>query len=139
MKINFRDATEKDIAFITSTWLNACWNSKKYKDMKKSVFMEGHHKAIQKRINSFSCVVASDPSDPYVIYGYIIYNRPHTLHFAYVKGNFREFGVCKQLVKEAFGKDLRAIQITHQTEYSSEIGKKWELEYNPYKFYEAGA
>jgi len=139
VKINFRDATQKDIPFITSTWLNACWNSKKYKDMKKTTFMEGHHKAIQKRMSDFSCVVACNPDDPYVIYGYIVYNRPETLHFSYVKGSFRGLSICKQLIKEAFGKDLRAMNITHMTEYSNEVGKKYELNYNPYEFYEVGA
>lgn len=139
MKIDFRDARAEDIAFITSTWLNACWNSKKYKDMKKSVFMENHHKAIQKRMNNFSCIVACDPQDPYVIFGYIIYNRPNVLHFAYVKGNFRGFGICKQLIKEAFGKDLKDMEITHITEYSKSVGEKYNLDFNPYKFFEVGA
>lgn len=135
MDIKFRDAQQKDIAFITSTWMRALWGSKHYKGIKKSIFMTEHHEAIQKRMKNLLCVVACDPSDPYVIFGYIVYSKPNVIHFAYTKGSFRRFGICKRLIAESVG-DQDNFIVSHSTDYTKDLSEKFNIEYNPYKFFE---
>lgn len=134
MKISIRTAEKKDISFITATWMRALWHSGMYKHIKKSIFMTEHHDAIQKRMRALECVVACNPDDPYVIYGYLVFSRPNVIHFAYTKGSFRNMGISRELIRKSIESD--EIIYTHQTDYSREIAKDKQITFNPYKFYE---
>ncbi len=138
MNLDFRDANRDDVGFITSTWLNNLWNSKYYKCMKKSVFMEEHHQAIRSRMASFSCIVACDPTDPYTIFGYIVYSKPNVVQFCYVKGVFRKLGIGKMLLNQAFGESISEIEISHLTDHAKKLMQNHPINFNPYKFFERG-
>jgi len=134
MKISVRSATKQDISFITATWMRALWHSGMYKHIRKQIFMTEHHDAIQRRIRALECVVACNPDDPYVIYGYLVFSRPNVVHFAYTKGSFRGMGIAKNLIGQSIDSDN--IVYTHQTDYSKELARDKDITFNPYKFYE---
>lgn len=141
MNLKFRDAehAHKDINYVTSTWLDSLWHSKEYKNMKKSIFYESHNKAILRRMQHLNCIIACNPDDPYVIFGYIVYSRPDVIQFGYVKGGFRGFGIFKALIKEAFGAKVSPKYVTHITEHAREMIKKHDIQYDPYRFFEVGS
>jgi hypothetical protein len=135
MKIKLRDAKKEDIAFITSTWMRALWGSKSYKNIKKSIFMDEHHAMIHDRMKKMLCTIACDPENENVIFGYIVYSKPNVIHFAYTKGAFRNFGICRQLIEDSFKEESKFI-VTHTTDYTRDLSGKFDLTYNPYRFYE---
>lgn len=134
-KLDFiiRKAKPEDVDYITATWLNSVYEQCK-RDMKKSVFMPNHNKLIKERLPLMRCLVACNPEDQDQIYGYIVFNRPSVVHFAYTKGVFRKLGVFKKLLDAAeIKKDIEA---THKGPMFKTLESKLTLVFNPYKFYE---
>jgi hypothetical protein len=100
MKILIRSANSNDVSFIYSTWLRSHrYDSELGKSCQNSVYYE-HYKLVIDRIlkdERTITFVACLESEPDTILGYLV-GEPGTIHYCYVKEDFRRFGLGRQLV-----------------------------------------
>lgn len=89
-----------DTPYVLSSWVRTCrgqfpWRHCTDKDW--NVQFRERALAVLERSQ---CLVACDPEDASVIYGFAVF-EPEALHFVYVKGAFRGFGIGKALTLAA--------------------------------------
>lgn len=134
VKTKIRLANKADIPFITSTWLNNYKWSHFGKYISRRIYFKEHHRLIQRTIQATPTYVSCDPEDEGFIYGYIVgdnFDGYDLVHYIFVKGPFRNFGIGKALF-EHLNKNKR-ISITHQFDFKKDVPDKIFV-YNPYLF-----
>ena len=118
-----------DEGFVYGSWLKHYWDIVEH-DMRKSIFMQYHHKVIEGILERGSVRVACSSVDDDQIIGYMVIEGS-ILHYVYVKSPFRKSGVCKLLVKDV---GLRSpLVVTHKTTFLPYL--RIATEYNPYLRY----
>lgn len=99
MPIALRPATEADLPFITSTWIESYIRSPATRRIPKAVFLEGHRRVIDRLLAKYNAWVACDPGDRDVLYGWSLCQYdPAALHYCYVKETRRGQGVARALI-----------------------------------------
>jgi acetyltransferase (GNAT) family protein len=138
-----RPASPGDLNFIFNSWLKSYYDGSYFcKRIKENVFFRYHHKVIEGILarSTTSVLIASDPEDSGVIWGYAVFERfndernvPNTvLHYVYVKESFRTEQVASQLM-QAGELDLNTCSFSHWTYPMNVIINKFpNLTYNPY-------
>lgn len=111
MPIALRPATEVDLPFIVSTWLESYIRSPATRRIPKAVFLGYHRQVIDRILAQHGAMVACDPGDPDVLYGWRVLGGPALLHYCYVKETRRNQGVARALL----GSWSHGIRITHWT------------------------
>lgn len=101
-----RDRTPEDIPFISSAWMNSARRASHAKDVPRMVFDHHEHALIQRlwRDPGVTWLVGCHPSDTTFAYGFLCGEATDAgplLHYTYVKGDDRRFGVAGALL-EAF-------------------------------------
>lgn len=125
---NLRTGSEDDIPFIYSTWTNSMQGDSRIgRSCKRSIFYEGQTQVIDWILaqEDTEVLVASNPDDPNIIFGYLVY-QPDIVHYAFVKEIFRRFGIASYLHYEAGSPKF----YTHETGMIRPIQR--DLIYNPY-------
>ena len=115
-----------------------------------------HDIILKKILNKCTLLVACDPDDPDVIWGYVAFdaglpvpgnsgsyelNRTPVLHFVYVKGAFRRMGIGNRLMDEAFERCNgcwaqiadHPVVVSHRTESLFKAWPSVKWRWNPYK------
>lgn len=133
LDIKIRKAVPTDLDFITASWLNSHHETQK-RDLKKDIYYTNHNRMIKERMPFMKCLVACNPEDENQIYGYLVFNNPNTLHFAYTKSYFRKLGVFKNLLSEA-GIQI-PVTVTHKAPSYKALEGKYSFIFNPYLFIE---
>lgn len=135
--ISVRDLKDHDLPFIFTTWLKAYKFSSYFaKKIKNSIYFEWHHFIIENILKKQTAIklVAHLKDDPDILLGYLIGEKTGpqtTVHFIFVKREFRNLGIAKELFKQS-GAELPC-QFSHWTFSMDEIIKKHpDLTYNPY-------
>jgi GNAT superfamily N-acetyltransferase len=114
--IHIRDATTKDLNFITSSWAQSYYPQcglgfEDYKHYQNILI----NNIITNSINTIAC----DEQDHDHIFGYIIHdmymNEP-VIHYTYVKALYRRMGIAKALMNEVLGNDHEYYIYTHRPE-----------------------
>lgn len=133
---NIRPAESTDIPFILNSWL------KRYRDavhprlVTDRVYFEAQHAVIRKILatEGLEILVACDPTDANHIYGYVVAEHLTPdwilLHWIYVKGAFRKFGLAKRLLTDVIGASNK-IQYTHRTKLTDYLIKNGNCVFNP--------
>lgn len=133
LEVKIRKAVPNDLDFITASWLNSSYDTQK-RDLKKDIFFPNHNRMIKERMPLLKCLVACNPEDEDQIYGYIVFNRPNTLHFGYTKSTFRLYRVFTRLLVEA---GIQApVTVTHKAPAYKILEGKYSFVFNPYLFIE---
>lgn len=132
---DYRQALASDLPFIYKTWLNSyCGDSAIGKSVRKSVFHRDYAKVIDRILTDSGVLIACQPDDPKVIYGYLVF-EPRLLHYCFVKEAFRFSGIAKSLVVKAVGVQNLHVY-THHTGHLKPILEKYPfLTYNPFVLY----
>ena len=88
------------------------------------------------------CLVAHDPQDPWIVYGFLAYEDEQylshitpTVHFIWTYKELRNNGIATSLLGQAFGKDWPPLYYTYITDDLRLHGlyNKWRLKhYDPY-------
>lgn len=134
LEFKIRKAKSEDIDYITATWLRSTYEVHKH-EYKKDVFFPNHNRMIKERLPFLKCIVACNPEDEDQIYGYMVFNSPSILHYAFTKSFFRGFGVFSGLLKES-GIDMKEIYVTHKAPSYEKLRSKLPFIFNPYMFIE---
>ena len=121
-----RPMEEDDKAFIFATWLRSFRQSVAVRNVSDTIYFKFHHKLIELAMSQGTTLCAVLEDSPSVVIGYINFGVD-TINYAYVKNNFRRYGVGKLLVSATGNKKY----YTSLTEYSRFI--TGDLTYNPYQ------
>ncbi len=115
-----------------------------------------HDIILKKILNKCTLLVACDPEDTDVIWGYVAFNtgdpvpendgffeidRSPVLHFVYVKGAFRRMGIGTRLMEEAFERcngswsqiEDHPVVVSHRTESLFKAWPQVKWRWNPYR------
>lgn len=127
-----RPSKVSDIGFIYSTWLKSYkYDSPLTKYTKQDLFYKQHQKILDKLLSSpnVTIVIACHDQDEDLNFGYIVY-EPSIIHYIYVKGPFRGYGIAKKLLSDVQG----SFQASHLTYSLLDLwtAKKIQCDYNPY-------
>ena len=93
-----------------------------------------HDIILKKILTNCSLLVACDPEDTDVIWGYVAFDQVDpVLHFVYVKGAFRRMGIGTRLLNEARLMLDEPVIVSHRTEglFKAWPNVKWR--WNPYR------
>ena len=93
-----------------------------------------HDIILKKILTNCTLLVACDPEDTDVIWGYIAFDQVDpVLHFVYVKGAFRRMGIGTRLLSEAGLILDEPVVVSHRTEslFKAFPNVKWR--WNPYR------
>jgi hypothetical protein len=133
-----RPMEKGDESFVLGTWLiNYKRDSYFAKRIRNNIYFEYHTKVANSILArpSSKTYVACDQTDPNVLYGYIVTEQVlgfDIVHFCFIKGAFRNFGLARDLYK-ATGFDPKKTTFTHWTKRMDSITKRHpELTYCPY-------
>ena len=101
-----------------------------------------HDIVLKKILNKCTLLVACDPDDPDVIWGYVAFDQENpVLHFVYVKGAFRKMGIGTRLMDEAFKRcdgcwsqiGDHPVVVSHRTESLFKAWPNVKWRWNPYR------
>lgn len=136
-KWQIRRAQGSDLNFIYATWLNSFRDDSSVgKSVRKSIFYFEYEKVLDELLARPHAIalVAVKPDEPNVIFGYLVF-EDRTLHYVFVKEDFRNFGIAKNLFQVALGGE-GGVTFTHKTNHvRALIDRTPELTYNPFFLY----
>ena len=101
-----------------------------------------HDIILKKILTNCTLLVACDPEDPDVIWGYVAFDpKDPVLHFVYVKGAFRRMGIGTRLMEEAFDRcngswsqiENHPVVVSHRTESLFKAWPQVKWRWNPYR------
>jgi GNAT superfamily N-acetyltransferase len=101
-----------------------------------------HDIILKKILTNCTLLVACDPEDPDVIWGYVAFDQVDpVLHFVYVKGAFRRMGIGTRLMEEAFDRcngswsqiEDHPVVVSHRTESLFKAWPQVKWRWNPYR------
>ena len=124
--ITIRPGELSDRAFVFSTWLKGLRYSNKWFGLiDEYIYFSEYHRIIEKILSkpSTKIHVATLIEDPGIILGYSV-QEPDTLHWVFVKPDWRGIGLCSDLV----GNSIKFV--THMTKKGSVFNKKG-VTFNP--------
>jgi GNAT superfamily N-acetyltransferase len=132
-----RPGKAEDVPFILHSWL------KRYRDavhprlISDRAYYEVQHAVIRKILEApgLKISVACDKEDENHIYGYCVGEQLADgwtiVHWTYVKGPFRRFGIGKKLVSDIVG-DVEKVHYSHRTKLVDFLNKDKQAVFNPY-------
>jgi GNAT superfamily N-acetyltransferase len=129
-KIVLRAAQATDKGFILNSWLvGNYWGNWFFNQMNQDLYFKVYTEVVSRLLfNPLTRVdVAALSDDPNMILGFAVYNGP-TLHWIYVKKDYRSKGIANLLIKD------KSIQfVTSTTKAGAAITKKKNLIFNPFQ------
>ena len=144
-QISIRNAKGLDLNFIYATLINSfCVDRVGGKTCPDRIFQSEYRQVLDHILSNPLTVtrIACKPDEPEVIYGYLIGEPPNTLHYTFIKEDFRRLGIAAALFDNLFG-HLSPICNTHETKtsrrlYMARNKQEPALIHNPYLLYKKG-
>lgn len=103
--IILRAGTPDDESFIYSSWLKAHFDmGANIKAIDRRTFESHHRDVIKRLLGRGQILVAGDPEMPGLIYGWTVFEpigAQLCLHYCYVRGSQRRFGIGRRLYEAA--------------------------------------
>jgi hypothetical protein len=98
-----REMIEGDRSYIVKTILFGMIElDRATRRINRDSFLTQHNKWLNKAINASNVIVIADTEEKNLIYGFIIYQQSQgefdIIHYAYMRKDFRELGILKNLV-----------------------------------------
>lgn len=130
-----RPLTAEDIPFVFNSWLKSYRESPQVVGIPNTIFYDKFHKVIEEIIPKSVTIVAHDPEDPKLIYGYIVVEytgKDLVFHWAYVKHPFRGFGLGKALEQEILTISHDKVVYTSRTRTTDSLMRSRNYLYDPF-------
>jgi len=121
---------DSDVGFIKSAWFKVACRSESFKRVPQVIFFPAFNSISDDILARSKIYIARDSEDNAQLYGCMIADA-FSLHFAYVKGIYRELGLFTEMY------DLisnRPEFYSLETSYSKVLRKKG-LKYNPFQMF----
>jgi GNAT superfamily N-acetyltransferase len=103
-----------DEEFVYSTWLKSYRLSPTCRGVPLPIYNKGQRARINKIIDEGNILVATNPDEERVIYGYIVYGS-EVVHYIYVKGAYRKMGIARALYEATPPQNSPATLWTHRS------------------------
>lgn len=142
--VTIRDGGERDQAFVFSSWLQSYRSSAFARPIATHTYFDRHHAVLERILaRPTTRVVVATPEDaPAVILGWAVTEGllrgsardgatapTPTLHYVYVKEQFRKLGIARQLVARIG----RRFAVTHRTAVvEGAMRRRPDVVYDPY-------
>lgn len=135
---SIRGALPSDIPFIYHSWIQSMHHDSRLgKSCLTEVFLQGQTQVIDAILSEpdTDIHVACDLTEHDVIFGYMVFQKPRTLHYVFVKKDFRRFGIADYFATWMMPQE--DVEYTHRTESTkSFIIKNYpQMTYNPFLLY----
>lgn len=143
-KLRFRPLRNEDKDFIYHSWLKNYKNSRFAKQIPHDLFYKHHTPIVHDIVEHEEVIVACNPDDIDHIYGYLVgeyVEEGACIHWIYVKGSFKRFGIATALIEKLLDIDKFrdpmkdeefVIFYSHRTKNAAYITNKIAMLYNPY-------
>lgn len=118
-------------ALVFSTWLRSFQATNDFaKRLPRDAFFASHHQVIERILARGATVtLAVLPDDHSVVFGWAVTEGPATVHYVYVKPDFRKFGIARALLEHV----EKPFIYSHTTNKASQLSHKLvNCAYNPY-------
>lgn len=127
--VELRAAEESELNFVRHSWLRSLRSGEdQFKQMKSSVYFEGHGKLLERALKRGYCLLATPNGSPHIIVGYIVWETGDgvtALHYVYTKQNYRNMGLASYLMNVVASDKENIIATARGTRFR-------DLPYNPY-------
>ena len=137
-KLRFRPLKNEDRDFIYHSWLKPYKLSRFAKQIPHDLFYKHHTPIVHDIVDNEEIIIACNVDDFDHIYGYLVGEYVYKgacIHWIYVKGSFKKFGIATSLIKQFLDplkeKDFQ-LYYSHRTKNASYITNKLPMSYNPY-------
>lgn len=131
--IKLRPAQPDDINFILNSWLKVM-RAEIPNNCPNEIFYRIHKERIMKTLQRALVTIAANPEDESQIFGYMVWEHPETIHFAFVKSPFRRLKIFQRLLDNVLG-TKKFCTYTQHTWATNFFRRTLRLIYNPYMFY----
>lgn len=127
----------EDVPFVAATWLRSYADSPWAKRIDQADYFEGHSKVVNALLNRCTVLVAEFQSDEGpVLLGFAAGEQTEhatCLHYAYVKGFYRQRGVADALLTELLRRiGGKRVLCTHRKAPATEVMARRKWGYSPY-------
>lgn len=131
-QVKLRGPTGRDVPLILNSWLKSARDVGDRAVMSNDVYFTGYRLECLEKVTDGQVTIACDPEDDDRIFGWLCW-QPGTIHYVYVKRDYRRWGIARQMIKAAlpeFGKEPTVT--TTLGRFHNEWRRKYGVEYNPY-------
>lgn len=140
-ELKIRPAIGEDLNFIFDTFRESLrTDSSLGRSCKASVFKKEFAKVIDYILETSEVLIACMSSDENVILGYLIYEEPQIIHYAFTKRAFRKMGIQAALLTKARLKpDKGEVQCSFKTRMVRDLFEsKPQLTHYPFNIFKKG-
>jgi hypothetical protein len=130
---SIRPPREDERAFVLATFVNG-WAKNQiakirqdpkrwaevpyvYRSLPIDAIAKHFHARMTQLLEEGHCLVAGDDADDSVLMGYVVFDRPNTLHWCWVKPAFEEFGVQDDLLNACCFEPLRPVFLPNRAAF----------------------
>lgn len=132
-----REPTANDAAFVLSTWLNSCRNTKLVNGVPNSLYFSHYGEVIRHILNKSTTVVACSTEDDDLLFGFSVFEMTPTrqvVHYIYVKELYRSLGIGQRLAEVALlGSPGMKVEFSHTSKSGRKFARHYAgARYNPF-------
>lgn len=138
-ELKTRPPKATDLNFIFASFSNSMKRESELgRSCRSSIFFPDFQKVIDRILATSQVLIACSPEEENAIMGYLIYERPETVHFAFVRPSCRMKNVARDMIEEVMpgSKNIIFSLITND---AKKISKKYpEFTHNPLILFNKG-
>jgi spore coat polysaccharide biosynthesis protein SpsF (cytidylyltransferase family) len=130
--VRIRQGRKEDQVFIIDSWLESYRLSRWAKKVPGPIYYREHKARVLETLRSSTVLVACDKEQDDHLVGWCAYDT-RALHYVYVKGQMRRFGIARELIQPCRG----VVKLhTHETSHGAVARLRACLHsmFNPYLF-----
>lgn len=136
LPVAIRFSNGRDRPFILNSWVKS-YKKRVVRDADDleayRAYISGQNTLSSNLLSQSNSLVACHESDQDQIFGYIVYERPSTVHYIYVKVPFRGLGIAKRLYLEAIEDHTRPVTASHWApRIDGYKARGLNIQYSPY-------
>lgn len=125
-----------DVGFVMQTWLRSAQKDFPLCLVPRDLFYASHGKLVEGAVGRSVVLVAASPEDADLIMGWACVEQG-VLHFVYVKGSLRGFGLGRALLDAGGIDTTKAMTVSHLNAWTRKLAARGvRIEYDPYSLYE---
>jgi hypothetical protein len=147
-RADVREMQDEDLPFVVASWVDSQRATDQWRAVPIQTYKAGMRARVARLVERSTVLVACDIEDAAHLLGCVVAGSG-VIHFLFVKGAFRGFGLGKELARaaipdvgtvdvdiSAFGRPLPSRGGSPETPFA-ELAKRWRLVFNPFAAKEA--
>ena len=131
VNVQIRQARESDLALVYKTWIDTYAESNFARKVRRALYPVRQRNLINQILArpTTHVLVACVPDDEETLLGWAVLETPNVIHYAFMKKDFRRFGIAEDLCRAAGD----AILFSHRTPFGECFIRSFRRSvYDPY-------